>query len=590
MELESDTECECIRGVPSIIRRIQELRAKGIKIIYLSDMYLPTVIIQRILEKVGVFDENDHIYVSSEHGLTKSTGNLYLRMLADEQCSPHHILHIGDNYKNDYFVARKVANIPACHFQDGNLNRFEKILRKPAGCMDLNLSWQLIAGSSRVARLQSHNQSDSHKKSLHEVGSNIAGPILWGFVRWVLEQASLQNIRRLYFIARDGQILYSIAEHLCAANNNDIELRYLYGSRQAWHLPAVSTITDRELHWITVKDPYLSLRLIASRLCLDPQIMSSHLGDAGFPKVNIDQELSAAEIKQLKKAIMAGPALQALILAEAERRRMDVIGYLQQEGLMEDIRWALVDSGWNGRLQNSLGSILRLAGKSDDISGFYIGLFTPHHPPGSKKAYLFSADFSSRFMRLDPPVIHTLELMMSADHGITLSYEPVGNGYWKPLLKESTHHRLDGLNALREGIMSFLEHLDLSSIWLDHDLFRNKAMRLLKEFYLNPSLEIATAFGQLPFSTDQTETKFLPFARPLSLKEACRLSFFLFGRKRVALSFWIHGSRVQSSPFVNILLIMREAARRAIENILYMIRSIRIRSIRNAVPKVNLHS
>jgi predicted HAD superfamily hydrolase len=568
MNMEIDTELECVRAIPSNSRLIHELRKEGNKIIFLSDMYLPESAIQRLLKKVGIFDERDEIYVSCEYGLTKSTGNLFLHVLDKENCDPNQLIHVGDNCKSDYLMAKKVGKMAAYHFNDSHLNRFEKILREPAGARELDLSWQLIAGASRVARLQSSEEADVHRRALHEVGANIAGPILWGFVSWVLERASLQKIRRLYFIARDGQILYEIAARLCAATNNDIELRYLYGSRQAWHLSAVSVFTDRELHWITLKDPYLSLRLVASRLSLEPKTLTGHLREAGFPEVYLDQDLLESQIKELKKVFLTSAELQSFIFAESERQRQDVISYLRQEGLLDQSSYAIVDSGWNGRLQNSLISILHMAGREDDIFGFYFGLLSAIDPPGSKEAYFFSPSAPYAHKKLGSSVLHLLELMMSADHGITVTYQRDSNGQWKPVLKDTPHDLMGnlGLGALREGILCFVQHLDLSSIRLDHNLLREKIMQILKEFYLSPSREAAIALGRVPFSTDQTETNFLPFAPALSLKSACRFFLTVSGRERLALTFWIHGSRVQSSMITNIFLSIMSLVLRFINN------------------------
>jgi hypothetical protein len=146
--------------------------------------------------------------------------------------------------------------------------------------------------------------------------------------------------------------------------------------------------------------------------------------------------------------------------------------------------------------------------------------------------------------------------MMSADHGLTLSYEREANIGWKPILAECPHEIFEGmgLSALREGVEAFIKHLDLSSIRLDHDLFREKINRLIGEFYLSPPREAAIALGRIPFSTDQTESRFLLFAPRLSLRDACRFAFTLSRRDRFRLTFWLHGSRVQSSLIVNVLL------------------------------------
>ena len=74
------------------------------------------------------------------------------------------------------------------------------------------------------------------------VVSGVAGPVILAAAAWTLLSAQRDNIDILYFVARDGEILLAVAQLLqqelgLAA---EIECRYLYGSRQAWHLPALS--------------------------------------------------------------------------------------------------------------------------------------------------------------------------------------------------------------------------------------------------------------------------------------------------------------------------------------------------------------
>ena len=62
-------------------------------------------------------------------------------------------------------------------------------------------------------------------------------PGLSYYVEWVLKQAQADGVRRLYFLARDGYLMYRMASELCMSRNIPVECRYLYGSRYAWRIP-----------------------------------------------------------------------------------------------------------------------------------------------------------------------------------------------------------------------------------------------------------------------------------------------------------------------------------------------------------------
>lgn len=56
-------------------------------------------------------------------------------------------------------------------------------------------------------------------------------PTLISYVMWVLTDAVKNNIHNLFFLARDGLVMYKIAAVLCAAWNLPITYKYLYISR-----------------------------------------------------------------------------------------------------------------------------------------------------------------------------------------------------------------------------------------------------------------------------------------------------------------------------------------------------------------------
>lgn len=71
-------------------------------VIITSDMYLPEMLIRRILEKCG-YNNYRRLFLSSEKGVTKSSGKLFDALLAEMKSKPDCILHIGDHIKSDYF-------------------------------------------------------------------------------------------------------------------------------------------------------------------------------------------------------------------------------------------------------------------------------------------------------------------------------------------------------------------------------------------------------------------------------------------------------------------------------------------------------
>lgn len=91
-------------------RWIQNLRKTEATIIYLSDMYLPSIWLQEQLQKSGLFEHGDRVIVSCEHDASKRTGTLFQIVLNEYQ--PRRWLHFGDNPKADFISAMRNGASP----------------------------------------------------------------------------------------------------------------------------------------------------------------------------------------------------------------------------------------------------------------------------------------------------------------------------------------------------------------------------------------------------------------------------------------------------------------------------------------------
>jgi HAD superfamily hydrolase (TIGR01549 family) len=84
----------------------KEAISRGSRIIAVSDMYLPSDIISRILQNAGYMNI-ECVYVSGEIGVAKGSGNLFRHVLKEEGVESEKVIHIGDNLASDVKGARK---------------------------------------------------------------------------------------------------------------------------------------------------------------------------------------------------------------------------------------------------------------------------------------------------------------------------------------------------------------------------------------------------------------------------------------------------------------------------------------------------
>lgn len=543
-DIEIELEADQLVVVPEIMRLMEYSRALGKRVIFISDMYLPAEPVRLFLNKKGLLLKGDALYISSEIGMTKGTGDLFELVLTQEKCQPSELLHIGDNLHSDVASARR-HGINAQYYTATSLTKYEQTLLGSG-----EFFGQLLAGAARFARLRGINFKQSTDKTLFELGASVAGPLFTAYLAWIRSQARQLGVRRLYFVSRDGQVLHKIAEHLF--REDDVEIRYLYGSRQAWHLPALNQIGEYELWWLTQADPHLTIRVLAGRILIDPAHVRRMLHDEGLSK-ELDAAFSEDEICRLKELLVSSTRIAESIKDSASELRKCSLGYFKQEGLLEPVPWALVDLGWHGNLQESLQLILNNAGYEMSVRGFYFGLTKDVSPGSLKHPFLFSPASRDEAFKIGSYFVQLAELLACADHGSAIRYEFTGNGYI-PILKKQTSWIADwGIEYLRLGILSFVENLR-STDWLDSAEVRMRILDVMKILYFSPTKDEAVALGDYLFSSDQSEAVLKPFAPALTLGGA--LNFIrLFGDPRsFQITFWLHGSRVRSHIGINLFL------------------------------------
>ena len=202
--------------------------------------------------------------------------------------------------------------------------------------------------------------------------------MLTGFVLWTMYEARRRNLNRLYFVARDGQILQRIAVKLNAWLGWGIELRYLHASRQSLFLPSLTALDGAAIEWLTEQARFKTLGAILSRVEIEPQTEVRLLSASGFSPESWHETLGAEGESRLR-ALLGRRDFGSRVLAEAQFHRATLLDYLGQERLTDGTPFGLVDIGWKGRLQASLAKAL---GTMPDtivppIIGFCYGLSRP---------------------------------------------------------------------------------------------------------------------------------------------------------------------------------------------------------------------
>lgn len=331
--------------------------------------------------------------------------------------------------------------------------------------------------------------------------------VITDFDKWVLKSASEMGIRRLYFLARDGYIMYNAARIIAEKNNLDIELRYLYCSRLSLRTAALSDLGEEAYRYLLEGGFALTPKVILSRLTLSDEERNRVYSDINYSG-NEETEMGKAAAAEFCGKLKKSKVYNDYIKSVSQSVKENAVSYLEQEGLLSDTPYAVVDSGWTGSMQR----MLRILTKRKQ-TGFYFGMYSEaNREDGDFYTYLFNKNTSpllvSKFNN------HLFEALCSAPHGMTAGYRKEEDKI-VPLLKEEKSLNLEH-RIIVEQKRLIEDYADKNGVIAKKEYGikeRQKfAFPLLDKLMYNPDKDTAEEYGSLRFSDDPSELYSFPLA------------------------------------------------------------------------------
>ncbi len=172
---------------------------KNKKVVISTDTYLPKKFIEEILSKHSI-KNYDSIFVSSELGISKASGNLFDSILKKYDVMPEKVLHIGDNEVSDIKNAKK-KNIKTFYNKPKILSFFEDENNKRLISFVKENEKNPIVSSLIGQRIVNF---ETEKDYWVNLGFNYGGILAIGLSLNALEVAKQKDLTDLFFIARDA--------------------------------------------------------------------------------------------------------------------------------------------------------------------------------------------------------------------------------------------------------------------------------------------------------------------------------------------------------------------------------------------------
>lgn len=353
---EKAVEADNLIAVPVIADLIRQKRADGYTICFISDMYLDSRFLSMILMREGCRIDGEQVLVSCEHGLRKSTGTLY--GLVKKQLQPDVWEHYGDNRQSDIKTARQFG-IKGIYIDNGFTDAEKRLLKETTWQRD-KYPLSVLAGLSRAERLSNAQSAET------TLAADFVAPAYIPYILFILKTARERGIKRLYFLSRDSYILMKAMQ---ALSPGDIELRFLFVSRQSLLLPYLTNPTA-EL-FLDIMDHKTIYRKYVDALLYKLGTSRSELEKSG---ITFDyNHITTREQEQDFLHKVFDGAFVPILQQRTQEARHVLSAYLEQEGLFDGTENAMVDIGWLGTSRLMINRILHETGHREPLF-FYYGI------------------------------------------------------------------------------------------------------------------------------------------------------------------------------------------------------------------------
>jgi len=501
MQMEQETELANVAGIGKNIQRVKELLRQKERVILISDMYLSTDIIRKMLLKADSVFESIPLYVSSDYKKRKTTGNLYRLVQEAERVQYEDWMHTGDNLYQDVEIPCRMG-IDAEWIEKKELTDLEKRLLRWYGndsCL------QVMIGTAVRAEKRD-------RKIAYQIGCRYAGPVLYSYAEWIVDQAVKKGIRRLYFIARDGYLIKKIVDIILERKKTGIGTGYIYGSRRAWRMVSLSD-EHYNLYQLVLWSHFkkiTTLDELASVLCIPLKGLYQFLPGV-YSEDQKDTRISCQELEYIVGKLAADATFKKYHLRTLEKERLLAQRYLMQETDLSDNHFAFVDVSGGGLTQGCLYQLVKDR-HPEPIHTFFLKTDRVNLAEGSVTDVFLPSYLDNNLV---------VEMMCRAPHGQTDGYIEK-NGQVIPEIeeREGKLHAQHDFYEYEKGIEDFVTLMSEVSSQYGIDKVSIKVVLLyLEHIAQEPSKDVLEYFATTPSSESGRGAERIEYAPRLTKQQ-----------------------------------------------------------------------
>ena len=416
IQLEEEFETQNTYPLAEGKRLFNQYREQGKSIICISDMYLGSETLKKILLRNGYSPEK--IYVSCECGASKRDGTIFKHVLKELDIPVRTVLHIGDAIRSDILNA-----------------------------------WRSGLHTYRVSRSGVISSDDYFNIGFHRFGR-----LMLEFVKWIHRQG---DGRKLIFLTREGVVFQQ-----CYQMIFDDITELMAVSRKSVIKGALPTLLEKKLFSEIVSDMSFQLTDTVSDLFSRVGLSIENYQDE-LQKIGVLEQDSINQ-STLRRLDILFEKNKRTIISELSGSRILLEKYLNQF-VNKNASVALVDIGWKGSMQNTLQAFWQATEGPQDVIGLYFGTTRKEN----KRGFLFEAE--ERRAQDTLCFSGLIEILTTPCMGSVTGYRLDGK-VAVPVLakpefsKESSSH----ISAVQQGIFEYIRRASYFKNCTDFGLEKEK--------------------------------------------------------------------------------------------------------------------
>ena len=422
LDLEINVECSVQELDKNTIALLQRYSEEGHKCYVVSDFYLSREAFMKMINFHNIQNLIKDIFVSSDYGLTKRSGKLYKCVLDNLKVSPSQCSMYGDNPHSDYQVPIELG-ISANLKNNSEVEAF--YLTKK-----LEEKRQNIRDELTELLYKDHDKGGVFPEFVFD---------LFYFSKYVADYATQNQIKDIFFLAREGQFLKTTFDYYLSLNLPCSEIRshYVLVSRRSTFLPSLTTLENENFDTIFKQYSQLSPIDFFKNLGLEKHIDQFK---AIFPAVDFSKKIYSFKDSEFLDSLVRNEQFKQIYERERERARNAINSYLHQFISEDSHKVLLVDVGWKGTIQDNLERIKErsaidpIFNNSIEYYGLYMGLVAGGGM-NNKMGVLFDyRDKKAPAFAVFDENKSLFESILAADHGSAVGYIMKSDGHSTVLL------------------------------------------------------------------------------------------------------------------------------------------------------------